>query len=239
MIDPIKEAERLRKIVCKGKNRKYYRFRGGNFYGGVASGDCVGCILDCAYCWSFYPRKNPEKVGKFFSPKEVAERLIRIARQKGYKNVRISGNEPTLCKEHLIKVISQIPKDLTFILETNGILIDEDFAKELSKFENLFVRVSLKGANERMFSQITGAKPEFFYYQLRALEFLVKYKVPCRAAIMIDLYNDKDLKEIGKKLSEIDPILAQDLELEFLIFFPFVEKNLKERGIKIKRILKE
>lgn len=233
MIDPLKEAERLRKIVCQGEKGKYYRFRGGNFYGGIATADCVGCILDCAYCWSFYPRKNPEKVGKFFSPKEVAERLMRISKRKGYKNVRISGNEPTLCKEHLLKVISLIPKELTFILETNGILIDEDFAKDLSKFKNLYVRVSIKGANEEMFSKITRAKPEFFQYQLRALKYLVKNKIDCRTAIMIDLFNEKDLAEIKKRLSEINPYLAEDLEFETLIIFPFVEKNLRERKIEI------
>lgn len=235
MLDPFKEAERLRKIVCQGEKRKYYRFRGGNFYGGIVTADCVGCILDCAYCWSFYPRKNPEKVGNFFSPKEVAETLIRIAQRKSYKNVRISGNEPTLCKEHLLEVISLIPKDLTFILETNGILIDEDFAKNLSKFKNLYVRVSIKGANKEMFSKITGTKPEFFQYQLMALKYLVNNKIDCRAAIMIDLYDEKDLFDINKRLSEINPYLAEDLEFETLITFPFVEKNLSKRGITIKR----
>lgn len=235
MIEPLKEAEKIRKIVCRNKKRKYYRFREGNFYGGISTADCVGCILDCVYCWSFYPRKNPEKVGNFFSPEEVAKRLVKIAKKRKYKKVRISGNEPTLCKEHLLKVISLIPKDLTFVLETNGILIDENFAKELSKFKNLYVRVSIKGANEEMFSKITGAKPEFFQYQLKALKYLIENKIACRAAIMADLYEEKDEKEIKEKLSEIDPILAEDLEFEYLMMFPFVEKNLRKRGIKIKR----
>lgn len=232
MTDPLKEAEKLKKVVCRGEKRKYYRFRGGDFYGGIATADCVGCILDCVYCWSFYPRKNPEKVGQFFSPKEVAERLIRIARKKGYRNVRISGNEPTLCKEHLLKVISLIPKDLIFILETNGILIDENFAKDLANFKNLFVRVSLKGANEKMFSEISGAKPEFFQNQLNALKYLTENKIPCRAAIMINFYTQRDLREIKERLSKISQKLADDLEYETLILFPFVEKRLKERKIK-------
>lgn len=232
MIDPLKESEEIKEIVCKNEKRKYYRFRGGDFYGGIATADCVGCILDCAYCWSFYPRKNPEKVGQFFSPEEVAEKLIRIAKKKGYKNVRISGNEPTLCKDHLLKVISLIPKDFTFILETNGILIDENFAKDLSKFKNLYVRVSLKGANEKMFSQITGAKKEFFQSQLNALKYLIENKIPCRAAIMIEFFNEKDLTEIKEKLYKIYPDLAEDLEFENLIIFPFVKKRLKEREIK-------
>lgn len=237
MIDPLREAEKLRKVVCKNEKRKYYRFRGGDFYGGIATADCVGCILDCAYCWSFYPRKNPEKLDQFFSPREVAERLIRIAVKKGYKNVRISGNEPTLCKNHLLKVISLIPEDFTFVLETNGILIDEDFAKQLSKFKNLYVRVSIKGANEEMFSKITRAKPEFFQFQLNALKFLIENKIPCGAAIMADLYEEKDLAEIKERLSKIHPDLAEGLEFENLIIFPFVERRLKERKIKINKMI--
>jgi len=235
MINPFEEAERIRKIVCKNTKRKYYRFRGGDFYGGIACGDCIGCFLNCAYCWSKFPRENPEKVGEFFTPKEVAERLLRIAKRKGYEKVRISGNEPTLCKEHLLEVISLIPENFLFILETNGILIDEDFAKELTKFENLHVRVSVKGANEIMFSKITGAEAKFFKYQLLALENLVKFNVSCHPAIMVELYSEEELSEIKEKLSKIHPTLAENLEFEYLILFPFVVENLKKRGIKIKR----
>src|SRR3990172_750148 len=48
--------------------------------------------------------------------------------------VRISGNEPTIGWEHLIDVLARIPKDLLFILETNGILLgaDPDYAEDLS-----------------------------------------------------------------------------------------------------------
>jgi uncharacterized Fe-S cluster-containing radical SAM superfamily protein len=233
MIDLFKEAERLRKIVCKNNKRKYYRFRGGDFYGGIACADCVGCFLDCVYCWSKFPRENPEKVGEFFSPEEVTERLLRIAKRKGYEKVRISGNEPTLCKEHLLEVISLIPENFLFILETNGILIDEDFARELARFKNLHVRVSIKGANAEMFSKVTGAYPKFFKFQLKALENLVKFNVSCHPAIMVELYSDKEISEIKEKLSKIHPSLAENLEFEYLIYYPFVIENLKKRGLTI------
>jgi uncharacterized Fe-S cluster-containing radical SAM superfamily protein len=236
MINPFKEASRIFKIVCKNKERKYYRFRSGNFYGGIATADCVGCFLNCVYCWAKIPKENPEKVGSFFSPKEVAEKLLSIAKRKGYKKVRISGNEPTLAKEHLLEVISLIPKDFLFILETNGILIDEDFAKELAKFKNLHVRVSIKGANEEMFSKITGAKPEFFKYQLRALKNLLKFNISFHPAIMVELYTDEEIFEIKQKLFKISPIFEKNLEFEYLILYPSVIKNLKEKGFKFRAL---
>ncbi|EMR73759.1 putative Fe-S oxidoreductase [Thermoplasmatales archaeon SCGC AB-539-N05] len=232
MIDPFKEAERVRKIVCQNDKRKYYRFRGGRFYGGIAAADCVGCIIDCTFCWSQEPRKNPARMGQFYSAKAVASKLTNIAIKNGYDKVRITGNEPTLCKQHLLRVMSLIPDDFLFILETNGILIDEGYAKDLSRFKNLHVRVSLKGSNKVMFSKITNARPEYFNFQLQALRHLIDHNVSCNAAIMYDLLTVHDISEIKNWLTEIHSLLAQHLEFESLIKYPFVLKNLKQRGIK-------
>ena len=53
IMDALKTAETIAKIVSKGRNRKYYRFRQAPFYGGVATADCVGCCLKCIFCWSW------------------------------------------------------------------------------------------------------------------------------------------------------------------------------------------
>ena len=46
LYDPITLAERVRKVVVKKEKRKYYRlYRGGKWYGGIATADCVGCNL--------------------------------------------------------------------------------------------------------------------------------------------------------------------------------------------------
>jgi len=222
----------VKDIVCKGDQRKYYRFRATRFYSGCSTADCCGCNIRCAYCYSAKPRDNPEKYGKFYSPEEVANKLISIARNKGYNQIRISGNEPTLCKEHLLQVISKIPKDILFVLETNGIELgqDEDFVKQLSKFKNLYVRVSVKGSNPQHFAKITAAKPELFKYQLRALEFLVKHRIECRAAIMYDVFTDAQIKETKQKLAKISLSLAE-IELESLILYPFVKAAIQKRKI--------
>lgn len=86
--------------------RKYYRVaRGGRWYGGCAAADCVGCNLKCVFCWSGAPRDYPDKIGKFYHPEEVFSKLDQIASRKGYRYVRISGNEPTIGREHLLKVL--------------------------------------------------------------------------------------------------------------------------------------
>ena len=145
--------------------------------------------------------------------------------------MRISGNEPTICREHLIKVLENIDERYLFILETNGILIgsDESYAEDLSRFSNLFVRVSLKGACGEEFSRLTGAVPEGFDLQLKAIENLVRHGVDCHPACMISFSSPENLDALRRRLKAIHPNFG-DFEAEELIPYPHVVKRLKKMG---------
>jgi uncharacterized Fe-S cluster-containing radical SAM superfamily protein len=227
MFNPVEMAELTRNIVCKNNHRKYYRFRASRFYGGIATADCVGCCLRCVFCWSWNITTRPEACGKFYSPSEVAQKLVAIAIRKKLRQLRISGNEPTICREHLIKVLELIPKDYIFILETNGILIGNDitYAEELSRFFNLYVRVSLKGTCEEEFSRLTGAQG--FQLQLAALEYLNKFKVNVHPACMISFSSPENITALRKRLRAISPSF-EDFEVEEVILYPHVEERLKK-----------
>jgi len=227
MYNPIELAELTRTIVCKDSQRKYYRFRSSRFYGGIATADCVGCCLRCIFCWSWNVATRPQECGHFYSPEMVAGKLIAIAKSKKLNQLRISGNEPTICREHLIKVLELIPNDYQFILETNGILIGSDitYAEELSRFSNLYVRVSLKGTCEEDFTKLTGAQG--FQLQLKALEYLTKYRVNVHPACMISFSSPENITALRKKLNAINTAF-ENFELEELILYPSVEKRLNK-----------
>lgn len=229
MFNPLDLAEITRDIVCRNNQRKYYRFRASRFYGGIATADSVGCCLRCVFCWSWNIAARPEACGRFYSPQEVAGKLITTAKRKKLRQLRISGNEPTICREHLIRVLELIPKDYLFILETNGILIGNDitYAKELSRFSNLYVRVSLKGTNGEEFSRLTGAIPQGFQLQLTALENLTKYGVNAHPACMISFSPPGNLAALRKRLKSINPAF-EDFEVEELILYPAVEERLRK-----------
>jgi uncharacterized Fe-S cluster-containing radical SAM superfamily protein len=231
-IDPIAWAEETWKIVGSGDKRKYYRFRPAPYYGGIATADCVGCCLRCLFCWSWHIVTQPEKAGRFYSPEEVVRNLTSITKKKGFHQIRISGNEPTLHRSHLLKILELIPREIHFILETNGILIGHDpsYAKDLSCFPHLYVRVSLKGACPEDFSRLTQAKPEGFNYQLRALENLVKEGVDCFPAVMTKLSSQGEIKRLRQRLKEIQPNF-EDFEEEELILYPFVLDHLQKASI--------
>jgi uncharacterized Fe-S cluster-containing radical SAM superfamily protein len=233
MYDPLEKAEETAKIVCKGNLRKYRRFRPARFYGGIATADCVGCNLLCRFCWSWREAVRPEACGEFLAPEAVAGRLTDIARRNRFGKVRISGNEPTICREHLIEVLEIIPKDLLFILETNGILIGHDgaFAGRLARFPNLYVRVSLKGTTGEEFSMLTGASPAGFLLQLRALEYLHRAGVRVQPAVMVSFSPVENVEGLRKRLGAIAPELAE-IEVEELVLYREVEERLKKAGIR-------
>ena len=88
-----------------------------------------------------------------------------IAGSRGFRRVRLSGGEPTICRKHLIEVAGLLEGyDLEFVVETNGLLLgyDRSYARELSRFTNVVVRVSFKGVSPEEFHRLTGAKPEFY-----------------------------------------------------------------------------
>jgi uncharacterized Fe-S cluster-containing radical SAM superfamily protein len=232
-IDPVVMAEKIGGIVGSEEKRKYYRFRPAPFYGGIATADCVGCCLKCLFCWSWKVIVQPEKAGRFYAPAEVARNLLSIAGKKGFHQVRISGNEPTLHHSHLLQVLQLIPKEIRFILETNGILIGHDpsYAKDLSRFPNLYVRVSLKGACPADFALLTGTRPEGFALQLKALENLVQARIDCFPAVMAAFSSRDEIAQLRQRLKEIRPDFAR-FEQEELILYPFVKNHLQKAGLK-------
>jgi len=163
--NPLELAKQTELIVTRqgpeGLERKYTDFYSVPVYRGIATGYAAGCCLRCIYCWSNWSRDFPEKFGKFYSPKQVAENLFRAAREGiTYSNywrklipkvnkLRLSGCEPTLGKEHLLAVLEYVNQSEYpfFILETNGIILgnDRDYVRKLAEFkEKLYVRVSFK-----------------------------------------------------------------------------------------------
>lgn len=234
--DPVRLSEVVEKIVVKGRLRKYYRIaRPGKWYGGICAADCVGCNLKCVFCWSNYPRDHPNQAGKYYSPEEVYRALENCARGRRYDKIRISGNEPTIGRRHLLEILDHVESNRTlyFILETNGVLIgyDKSYARDLSRYTRLHVRVSIKGCSEEEFHRLTGAKPEAYELQLKALENLLDYNVPFHPAVMVSFCSKDSLRRLIERLAEIDPRLPSLLEPEYVILYPHVVERLRKAGL--------
>lgn len=234
LFDSLAKAKAIEGIVVRDNERKYYRIpRAGRWYGGIATADCCGCNLKCVFCWSNKPRDNPDQVGEFYSPEQVFNKLTSCAAKHNYRLVRISGNEPTIAKRHLMKVLSRIDKtQFLFILETNGTLLDEEFVMDLSKYRNLHIRVSLKGTNSQEFSTLTSSVPDTFEQIIESIRLLVTYKVRFNIAVMLSFSPDKNIELLKERLRAISPALLDDFEEEYLFLYPHVVRRLKDAGVK-------
>jgi uncharacterized Fe-S cluster-containing radical SAM superfamily protein len=243
LYDPVTRHEAVEKLVVReakpGQERKYWRFRFDRWYGGIVTVDAVGCGLACKYCWvSDEVMPHPANVGKFYGPEVVARILVKMANKRNLRQLRVSGGEPTIGKRHLLQLLDGLEgQPLLFILETNGILIGNDpqYAEDLSKYGFLHVRVSLKGCEEKEFAKLTGAKPEGFTLQLRALENLLRQGVSCHPAVMISFSTKESVQSLAERLKVINPKLSEELEFEELILYPKVKRKIEEHRLKYYR----
>jgi len=112
------------------------------------------------------------------------------------------------------------------------IAYDENYAEEISRYDFVHVRVSLKGCNEEEFSMLTGAKPEGFKLQLKSLEKLVEADVSCHPSIMASFSPRENLDALIKRLGRISPELAREVEIEELILYPHVLNRIQKHGLK-------
>ncbi len=187
--DPMELARMTECIVCKGNKRKYTKFYCVGVYGGISTGYTVGCNLRCAFCWVDWSRDFPEKMGEYFSPQQVFDRLVKNAKRSKVSRLRISGGEPTLCKTHLLELLDLIDMtDYHFILETNGILFGTDkyHVHSLRKYRNVHIRLCIKAGTKESFEQRTGSNGEFWELPYQGIKHLMEAGVSFHVACMSD-----------------------------------------------------
>ena len=228
--DPIALTKTTEKVVIRGNKRKYANLaRNLRFYGGTTSATEVGCNLRCKFCFSDKPVRRPHSTGRFYTPQQVFNALQKSAKRNGNKLISASASEGTLGKHHLFELLDLVDKsDLIYILETNGMTLGNDpgFARQLSKYKNLHVRVSIKGSTKEEYVQLTGAMSSSYELPYKALENLIDAGVSCNACIMISFSSPDNIKKAEQKLELIRPGLLKSLEKEHITLFPKVRERL-------------
>lgn len=243
--DPLELSRRIEPIVAPRRGRvqlrRYHRFRKDRWYGGIVTGDVVGCNLRCKFCWAYRFTWTNLNKGPLYDPESVARKLTSMAFKYRVPRARLSGGEPTIGHDHLIEVIDLVTdKGIIFVLETNGVLIgaDEKLAKRLAEFHKrgLEIRVSIKGTSPEEFYMLTGAKPFGWELQLKTLKLLIDYGLePAEEvypAVMLSFTDERGVKRIKNLLRRIHPKLASSIDPEYVILYPHVVKLLKMTGLK-------
>jgi len=237
--DPVEQHRKMEGLTVHkrvgGDLKKYYRFRHDRWYGGIITADCAGCGLTCKFC---RVRNEDGREGggggELLAPHEIATKILKILQEKGIRQVRFSGGEPTIGRGHLLQILKELRnKRVRFILETNGILIGEDetYAQELALYPFIHVRVSLKGCTEEEFARLTGANPAGFRLQLAALKNLLQAGVSTHPAVMLSFSPKEAADHLYNTIWKIDPRMHSEVEREEVILYPHVLARLKQASL--------
>ena len=116
------------------------------------------CNLRCRYCFYADEAKNRTQASMGFMREETAELLIREAYSavdpRGSVGFAFQGGEPTLAGLSFFRHFTEKAKELkpsgvsiSFSIQTNGILLDEEWARFL-KEEDFLVGISLDGFSD-------------------------------------------------------------------------------------------
>ncbi len=81
---------------------------------------------------------------------------------------------------------------------------------------------------------LTGAKPEAFNLQLKALKNLLDYGVSCHPAVMLSFSSKREFQNLLEILMDIDKKLVEEVEEEYVFLYPHVVERLRKSGIKPK-----
>lgn len=116
------------------------------------------CTLKCRGCYSgIYPK---DEVLSY----EEMDRILNEARELGIYFVVISGGEPYLLADQLLRLFRK-HNDMYFLTYTNGTLIDGELARELARLGNVAPGISVEGFEEEteqrrgagVFAKVLGA----------------------------------------------------------------------------------
>jgi len=100
------------------------------------------CNLNCVGCWA----------GKYQQVKELEfdlmDRICREAEELGIYFIVLSGGEPLLRKDDIVRLAENHPSQV-FHIFTNGTLIDDGFVGEMKRLGNIVTALSIDGLEEK------------------------------------------------------------------------------------------
>ncbi|MGB4362573.1 MAG: radical SAM protein [Methanothermobacter tenebrarum] len=160
-----------------------------------------GCNFKCRGCFS-----NARKpTGKPLTVKELVK-LIKKSSQEYYgklpEEIIITGGEPTLDKDHLLRLISKL--DFAhIILETNADLLDKKYIKELVKAGVREFMVDLKALDDKKHKWYTGFSNKKILKNIKTIQENAKLVV--KTLYIPGFVEEDEIENIAKFIAAINP----------------------------------
>lgn len=160
-----------------------------------------GCNFSCRGCFS----NAREPTGKPLTVEELVK-LTKKSSKKYYgrlpEEILITGGEPTIDKEYLIKLISKL-NFAHIILETNAYLLDKDYIQKLVKSGVKEFMVDLKALDDKKHKWYTGYSNKRILKNIKTIQENAKLII--KTLYIPGLVEEDEIRKIAKYIASINP----------------------------------
>ncbi len=123
----------------EGKQKRLAQTEGENMVPSIlVISPTMRCNLNCTGCYSGLYEKDGDLT------EEEIDRVLGEARDMGIYFIVISGGEPYLLRDALLRLFKKY-NDMIFLTYTNGTFLDAKTSKKLAKLGNVFPAISVEG----------------------------------------------------------------------------------------------
>ncbi|MBQ8617293.1 MAG: radical SAM protein [Clostridia bacterium] len=159
------------------------------------------CNMDCKMCYVRMSKAEMDRQGKMLSCSEWLQ-IADNAAKAGTLFLTLTGGEPLLYPEFKTLYAELIQRGFILRVNTNGTLIDEEWADFFAKHGCRELSITLYGADDATYEKLCG-NPEGFSQVLHAANLLKSRGVAFRFTCSLTPYNEHQLEllhDIAKRV---------------------------------------
>lgn len=159
------------------------------------------CNMNCDMCYVRLSSSEMERIGRLRTVNEWLM-LGRQMQKSGVLFLLLTGGEPLLYPDFKTLYLELRRMGMILTINTNGTMIDEDWAAFFGKYKPRRINITLYGSNEEAYDKLCHY-PGGFVKVIRGIRLLRKYNVDVKIGGSLAKANQEhvdSLIEIGKQL---------------------------------------
>ncbi len=160
------------------------------------------CNLACVHCYVNLPANDREARNKELTREECC-RAIDAMVEEGCFYLLITGGEPLLRRDFRDIYLHAKRCGLLITLFTNGCLVTPDIADFLAEYPPFSVEITLYGASEAVYEQVTGI-PGAYHKCLRGIRLLRERGLPLKLKTAALGPNQHEVATMKQMADELD-----------------------------------
>ena len=160
------------------------------------------CNMNCDMCYVRLSRKDMLKISRL----RTVEEWLQVAKEMqkaGTLFLLLTGGEPLLYPGFKKLYLELKNMGMILTLNTNGTLLDENWAKFFGKYKPRRINITLYGASEQAYDKLCHYS-KGFEQTIKAIRLLKQQGVDIRIGASVTSANQQDIPEIFKIGNELD-----------------------------------